>query len=98
MKIIERKKDIIMILLISIIICIVICSSLGYLAEGINNPVSYNAGDDFSILSQIKQLTQEKWIWSTDRLGAPYGQKVFDYSSFFLQNTEYDGGGLFYMD
>lgn len=84
-----KKIDIMIVFIISIIIGFLICSSLGYLSEGFNVPVNYYAGDDFSILSQIKQLTQEKWIWSTDRLGAPYGQKVFDYSSFFLQNTEY---------
>lgn len=85
----SRKKDVLIGISLSIMIGVLAASSLGFLREGLDAPVSYNANDDFSIISQIKQLTQEPWIWSTDRLGAPYSQQVYDYSSFFLQNIEF---------
>ncbi|MBQ7535763.1 MAG: hypothetical protein IJT43_09125 [Stomatobaculum sp.] len=62
---------------------------LGFMQAGFQYPYAYNGGDDYSLLSQTKQLIQERWLWSTDRLGAPYGQNLLDYPSVLLQNTEY---------
>lgn len=62
----------------------------GFIQMGFQYPYSYSGGgDDYSILSQAKQLAEEKWLWSTDRLGAPFGQNMLDYPSILLQNTEY---------
>ena len=62
----------------------------GFIWIGFQYPYSYSRGaDDYSILSQAKQLAEEKWLWSTDRLGAPFGQNMLDYPSILLQNTEY---------
>ena len=84
-----RSKDLFLILLLGALIALVAASSTGLLAEGIDSPVSYKGDDDYSILNQVKQLSQENWIWRTDRLGAPVGQFTYDYPSFFLQNPEY---------
>ena len=83
------KEDLMITAILAIVVGLLSCSILGFFAEGFDAPISYYALDDFSIISQIKQLTQENWLWSTDRMGAPYGQQVFDYTSFFLQNFEY---------
>lgn len=62
----------------------------GFIWIGFQYPYSYSGGgDDYSILSQAKQLAEEKWLWSTDRLGAPFGQNMLDYPSILLQNSEY---------
>ena len=83
------KKDLGIGIILAIGMIFLSCLILGYFVEGIDAPYQYNAGDDYSIINQIKQLTQESWLWTTDRLGAPYGQQVFDYASFFLQIPEY---------
>ena len=84
-----RNKDILIGVILSIVTALLAVSSLGFLREGLDAPFVYSGADDFTIISQIKQLTEERWIWSTDRLGAPYSQQVYDHSSFFLQNTEF---------
>ncbi len=82
-------KDFLICLCLIPVIGIIASSALGYFTEGLSAPISYYAGDDFTLISQMKQLTQEPWIWSTDRLGAPFGQEVYDYSANFLQTPEY---------
>lgn len=76
-----RNKDILIGVILSIVTALLAVSSLGFLREGLDAPFVYSGADDFTIISQIKQLTEERWIWSTDRLGAPYSQQVYDYFS-----------------
>ena len=83
------KHDIWITIVLAVLIGMVSCSVLGFFAEGMDAPIRYNGGDDFEMIYQVKQLTEETWLWSTDKLGAPFGQKVYDYSYCFLQNTEY---------
>ncbi len=84
------KKDLLIVLGTALFTGLLAGAFLGFWQAGFNYPYGYTlGGDDYSILVQAKELSQQKWLWSTDRLGAPFGQNMLDYPSVLLQNTEY---------
>ena len=62
------KVDLKILIILSVCVWIMAASSLGFLSAGFDSPYSYQGADDFSILSQTKELLQETWVWNTDRL------------------------------
>lgn len=84
-----EKVDYIIMCLIAIVVWVIAATSLGFLRAGFDSPYTYSGGDDFSIMQQAKELLEEKWLWSTSRLGAPYGHNQLEYPSVCLQLPEF---------
>lgn len=84
------KKDLFIVLGTALFTGLLAAAYLGFWQLGFEYPYGYSlGGDDYSILVQAKELAQQKWFWSTERLGAPFGQNMLDYPAVLLQNTEY---------
>ena len=84
------KKDLFIVLGTALFTGLLAAAYLGFWQLGFKYPYNYGpGGDEYSILVQAKELAQQKWLWSTERLGAPFGQNMLDYPSILLQNTEY---------
>ncbi|MDD6844575.1 MAG: hypothetical protein PUE32_03295 [Clostridia bacterium] len=58
----------------------------------INIPMSYYGGDDMGVLVNAKQFTEQSWVMTSDRLGAPYTVQYYDFTSSMMHNA-----GLFIM-
>ena len=83
------KKDFVILIFLSVSVWFVAASSLGFLSAGFGSIYSYAGNDDMATISQVKELLQENWVWSTNRLGAPYGHEALAYPSICLQILEF---------
>lgn len=55
----------------------------------ISMPIHYYGGDEFLAYKNAKMLTEESgWIFETDRLGAPFGVKYYDFMPDSLENAD----------
>ena len=53
----------------------------------ITYPIAYSGGDDLSMLVDAKIVLRTGWIMTTDRLGAPNGTQMYDFSANYLHNA-----------
>lgn len=53
----------------------------------ITYPIAYSGGDDLSMLVDAKMFSEQGWIMTTDRLGAPNGTQMYDFSANYLHNA-----------
>ena len=54
----------------------------------INVPISYAGGDDFSLLTNAKTMTEQAWNLTADRLGTPYVASYYDFTSSVMHNFD----------
>lgn len=91
MEIRKRKVDtldILIALLLAISIFAGLYILLGFAKYGIQTPLEYYGGDDFTEYVTVKRSGENGWFWSSDDLGAPYSSDWFDFSAYFLRNSE----------
>lgn len=50
-------------------------------------PIAYSGGDDMGMLVDAKMFSEQGWVLTTDRLGAPNGTQMYDFSSNLLHNA-----------
>lgn len=61
---------------------------LGFFRFGLKTPYTYD-GDDVNQWYMLAKLIKEKgWLVHNDRLGAPFGSDIYDFSGFYLMNFE----------
>ena len=53
----------------------------------ITYPIAYSGGDDLSMLVDAKMFSEQGWVMTTDRLGAPNGTQMYDFSANYLHNA-----------
>lgn len=53
----------------------------------LNIPMSYFGGDDMGVLVNAKQMTEQLWNMTSDRLGAPYTVQYYDFTSSMMHNV-----------
>ena len=61
---------------------------LGFAKNGIDAPISYSGGDDFTQAMSIKTYIEKGWIGKNDLLGAPYDMTFYDFPTNFLMNVD----------
>ena len=54
----------------------------------ITYPIAYSGGDDLSMLVDAKMFSEQGWIMTTDRLGAPNGTQMYDFSAKLCQKEK----------
>ena len=82
------RRDAVILAVLSVFVWLLAASSFGFLSAGFDNIYLYAGNDDLAFTSYVKQLIEQKWVWSTQRLGAPYGQYYLTYPTICLQNAE----------
>ncbi len=50
-------------------------------------PLSYQGGDDMGVLVNAKQMIEQGWCLTNDRLGAPYTVQYYDFTSNMMHNV-----------
>ena len=83
------RKDLIITIVGAIIVGIIASYSLGFFKYGFVLPTIYKGNDEFSVYAQVKEISQEGWVWSTDRLGAPYTHDSLSFPAHSLKIIEY---------
>ena len=81
--------DLLILIFLSVFVWLLAASSFGFLSAGFDSIYLYAGNDDMGFTANVKQLIQEKWVWNTQRLGAPYGQYYLTYPTICLQNVEF---------
>lgn len=69
---------------------LVLALSFDFKDYRISMPISYQGGDDFgTAYKHAKEVSENsKWIFETDRLGAPYGANYYDFMPDSLMNVD----------
>ena len=84
----EYSLDILVAALLAIIIFVGGYFLQGFETYGIDTPLAYGGGDDFTQYVTIKTIGEKGWFWINNDLGAPYSRDAFDFPANFLMNTE----------
>lgn len=53
----------------------------------LQTPLSYAGGDEMSMLVNAKMLEHQNWVLDTNRLGAPFGTNLTDFSANMMHNV-----------
>lgn len=61
---------------------------LGLWNMDINIPLAYHGGDDMSLITNAKTMTEQGWNLTVDRLGAPFNASYYDFSSSVMHNVD----------
>lgn len=51
-------------------------------------PITYEGGDETGTLINAKMFTEQTWVLSTDRLGAPYTAEYYDFTANVMHNFD----------
>ena len=84
----KQTADLQFILLVAFFLLLINFVCLGFYKVGLDSPISYSGGDDFSQAAITKSVADFNWIHENRFIGAPYKSIFYDYPSFFLMNTE----------
>ena len=84
----SHRQDVLCIILLSVLLIGMNFVCLGFAQNGLDAPLSYAGGDDFSQGVNIKSIAEHGWLWENTRLGAPYTQFFHDFQASFLMNFE----------
>ena len=85
----EKRSDFICASVLFISIFVMLYFFLGFWKVGLEAPIEYVGGDEFTQYAFTKLAIEGGWNWTNDALGAPYGSHYLDQTSALLQNTEF---------
>lgn len=60
----------------------------GFAQYGLNVPIAYSGGDDFTAIASAKTVSEEGWFWYNPRMGAPFGTNALDFSANMFYNAD----------
>lgn len=79
-------------ILMIVIITGMLCHIIDWRNFDLHIPMFYLGGDDMGVLVNAKQMVEQGWCYTCDRLGAPYTVQYYDFTANMLHNI-----GLFIM-
>ncbi len=85
----SKKKEVLSIVILLGLVFIGLVYTFDLCHYKISVPIVYAGGDDFSLYKNAKMMMDGSlWNLETERLGAPYGAKYYDFLPDCLQNTD----------
>lgn len=85
----SKKKEVLSVVILLGLVFIGLVYAFDLCHYKISVPIVYAGGDDFSLYKNAKMMMDGSlWNLETQRLGAPYGAKYYDFLPDCLQNTD----------
>lgn len=85
----KYKKEGISLSCLFFVVFIILFFAFDFRNYNISMPIAYYGGDEFLTYKNAKLLTGDSgWIFETDRLGAPFGAKYYDFMPDSLENAD----------
>lgn len=82
-------REIIYITILFMIVGVLITITFDFKNFDVSMPILYAGGDDYSVYKNAKMLDENTgWVFETERLGAPYGAKYYDFMPDSLMNAD----------
>lgn len=82
----KHKNDIVAISVGMFSIILYLYFIMGVRINFLNLPLIYNGGDDFTAYANAKNILETGWVFSSNRLGAPFNTCFLDFPPYFLDN------------
>lgn len=85
----SKKKEVLSVVILLGLVFLGLVYTFDFFHYKISTPIVYAGGDDFSLYKNAKMMMDGSlWNLETERLGAPYGAKYYDFLPDCLQNTD----------
>lgn len=83
------KRNITVILFMALFLLLLNYFCLGFAQNGVDSPMAYYGGDDFTEAVRVKTIIENSWVVNNNnKIGMPFGGNAFDFPANLLMNTE----------